>query len=116
MLIAIVIIGFIAVGMIDLNLRKKFNIEKNIKFMDQYVGVWHLVLEIFLCLLFLWYMTGNAFNEGTIYSLLIAFIMVLFALRGLFEFLLKREKRRHIISFTYVGLCAFFTVAILVLK
>ena len=53
MLIAIIIVGFIAVGMIDLQLRKKYNIEKNMKFMDQYVGVWHLILEVFLCLLFL---------------------------------------------------------------
>lgn len=113
MLIAIIIVGFLVVGIIDLQLRKKYNIEKNVKFMDQYVGIWHLILEVFLCLSFLWFVSGNQFDQTTISFLLFAFIMILFALRGLLEILFRREKRRHIISFTYVGLCALFTVGIL---
>lgn len=35
MLIAIIIVGFLVVGIIDLQLRKKYNIEKNVKFMDR---------------------------------------------------------------------------------
>ena len=92
--------------MFDLKLRKKYNIEKNVKFMDQYIGFWHLILEVLLCVVFLWYVTVNLFDKETTMALLFAFIALLFTLRGLFEFILKREKRRHIISFMYVGLCA----------
>ena len=115
MLITIVLVGFLIVGVVDLKLRKKYNIEKNVKFMDQYIGLWHLLLEVFLCLLFLWYMTVHLFDRGTTMSLLFAFIALLFSLRGLFEYILKREKRRHLISFMYVGLCAtLFIVSIAV--
>lgn len=115
MLITIVLVGFLIVGVADLKLRKKYNIEKNVKFMDQYIGFWHLILEVFLCLLFLWYMTGHLFDRGTTMVVLFAFIALLFTLRGLFEFILKREKRRHLISFMYVGLCAaLFFVSVLV--
>ena len=112
MLIVIVIVAFIGAGMLDLKLRKKFNIEKNEKFMDQYVGIWHLFLEVFLCFSFLSFVTVNLFDQTTIYALLFAFIMLLFMIRGLFEFLFRREKRRHILSFTYVALCAVCSVAI----
>ena len=115
MLIIIVIIGLVIVGMFDLKLREKYNIEKNVKFMDQYIGFRHLLLEVFLCLLFLWYVTGNAFDKGTTIALLFGFIALLFTIRGLFEFSLKREKRRHMISFMYVGVCAtLFIVTILI--
>ena len=115
MLIVIVIAAFIGAGMLDLKLRKKFNIEKNEKFMDQYVGIWHLFLEVFLCFAFISFMTVNVFDQTTIYALLFVFIMLLFMIRGFFEFLLRRDKRRHILSFTYVGLCAVCSVAISVL-
>ena len=111
MLLAIVILGFLIVGMFDLKLRKKYNIEKNVKFMDQYIGIWHLILEVLLCVVFLWYVTVNLFAKETTMALLFAFIALLFTLRGLFEFILKREKRRHIISFMYVGLCAALFIA-----
>ena len=112
MLIVVVIAAFIGAGLLDLNLRKKFNIEKNEKFMDQYVGIWHFLLEIVLCFLFLSFVTVNLFDQVTLYALLFAFIMVLFIVRGLLEFWFRREKGRHIISFTYVGLCAIISVAI----
>lgn len=112
MLIFIVIVALFAAGMLDLKLRKKFNIEKNQKFMDQYVGIWHLFLEVFLCFMFLSFVTVNVFDQKTIYALLMAFIMVLFMIRGFLEFLFRRELRRHIISFTYVALCAVCSVAI----
>lgn len=112
MLIVVIIAAFIGAGLLDLNLRKKFNIEKNEKFMDQYVGRWHFLLEIVLCFLFLSFVTVNLFDQITLYSLLFAFIMVLFMVRGLLEFWFRREKRRHIISFSYVGLCAIISIAI----
>ena len=112
MLIIIVIVAFLGAGMLDLKLRKKYDIEKNQKFMDQYVGIWHLFLEVFLCFSFLSFVTVNLFDQTTIYALLLEFIMLLFMIRGLFEFLFRREKRRHIISFTYVALCAVCSVAI----
>jgi len=111
-LIFIVIVALFAAGMLDLKLRKKFNIEKNQKFMDQYVGIWHLFLEVFLCFMFLSFVTVNVFDQKTVYALLMAFIMVLFMIRGFLEFLFRREMRRHIISFTYVTLCAVCSVAI----
>ena len=112
MLIVIVIIAFFGAGLLDLNLRKKYNIPKNEKFMDQYVGIWHLFLEIILCFMFLSYVTMKQFDQKTLYSVLFAFIMILFIIRGLLEFWLRREKRRHIISFTYVVLCAICSIAI----
>lgn len=113
MLIAIVIVSFIAAGIVDLKLRKKFSIEKNEKFMDQYVGKWHFLLEVVLIIMFLSYMSVDYFDQTTIYSLLFAFLMLLFALRGFFEYLFRKDKRRHILSFTYTGLCAIVTLAIL---
>ena len=112
MLIVVVIIAFFGAGLLDLNLRKKYNIPKNEKFMDQYVGIWHFVLEVLLCLMFLSFVTINLFDEKTLYSVLFAFIMILFIIRGLLEFWFRREKRRHIISFTYVVLCAICSIAI----
>lgn len=112
MLIAILVIGFIAAGLIDLKLRKKFNITKNEKFLDQYVGVWHFVLEAFLCVLFMTFMTVNLFEQKAVYALLFAFIMLLFTIRGLLEFLVKRNNRRHILSFTYALLCGVFSGAV----
>ncbi len=114
MLIAVVIAGFFIAGMIDLKLRKKYNIEKNIKFMDQYVGKWHLLLEVLLCLLFLAFVTMYAFDQKTTSILLFIFIMVLFVIRGLLEYLFRKAKKRHVISFTYVGLCAVITIAIFI--
>lgn len=115
MLIVVVIIAFFGAGLLDLNLRKKYNIAKNEKFMDQYVGVWHFVLEIILCFMFLSFVTINLFDQKTLYSLLFAFIMILFMVRGLLEFWFRREKRRHIISFTYVGLSAICSMAIAII-
>lgn len=112
MLIVVVIIAFFGAGLLDLNLRKKYNIPKNEKFMDQYVGIWHLVLEVILCFMFLSYVTMNLFDQKTLYSVLFGFIMILFIVRGLLEFWFRREKRRHIISFTYVVLCAICSIAI----
>ncbi|MEG0385925.1 DUF4181 domain-containing protein [Solibacillus cecembensis] len=112
MLIAILVIGFIAAGLIDLKLRKKFNITKNEKFLDQYVGTWHFVLEAFLCVLFMTFITANLFEQKVIYVLLFAFIMLLFSIRGLLEFLVKRTNRRHILSFTYAVLCGVFSGAV----
>ncbi|ATP39717.1 hypothetical protein CSE16_06430 [Solibacillus sp. R5-41] len=112
MLIAILVIGFIAVGVIDLKLRKKFNIPKNEKFLDQYVGIWHFTLEAFLCVLFMMFMTVNLFEQKAIYVLLFAFIMFLFTLRGLLEYVFKRKNRRHILSFTYAVLCGVFSGAV----
>lgn len=115
MLIVIIIIAFFGAGMLDLQLRKKFTIEKNQKFMDQYVGIGHFFVELLLCFFFLSYVTVNLYDQKTLYALLFAFIMLLFIVRGLLEFLFRREKRRHIISFTYVGLCALCSIAILII-
>jgi len=114
-LIVVVIIAIFGAGLLDLNLRKKYNIPKNEKFMDQYVGIWHFALEIFLCFMFLSFVTINVFEQKTLYSVLFAFIMVLFLVRGLLEFWFRKEKRRHIISFTYVVLCAICSLAIAVI-
>lgn len=112
LLIVIVIAAFIASSMLDLKLRKKFNIEKNQKFMDQYVGIWHLFLEGILCVFFLLFITLNLFDQGTIYAFLFAFIMLLFIVRGLLEFWFRNDKKRHVLSFTYVGLCAVISMAL----
>lgn len=109
MSIVIIIIGIIAVGLIDLKLRKKFSIAKNEKFLDQYAGIWHFVIEAILCVLFLMFITANIFEQQVIFVLLFSFIMILFALRGLLEFLTNRNKRRHILSFTYALLCGVFS-------
>ncbi|MER2116137.1 MAG: DUF4181 domain-containing protein, partial [Solibacillus isronensis] len=57
----------------------------------------------------------NQFDEKTLYSVLFAFIMILFIIRGLLEFWFRKEKRRHIISFTYVVLCAICSIAIAII-
>ena len=101
--------------MLDLQLRKKFDIEKNQKFRDQYVGIGHFFLELLLCFFFLSYVTVNIFEQKLLYVMLFAFIMLLFCVRGLLEFLFRRKKRRHIISFTYVGLCALCSIAIMII-
>ena len=76
------------------------------------LGYWHFILEATLCVLFMTYMTVNLFEQKAIYTLLFAFIMLLFTLRGLLEFLVKRDSRRHILSFTYAVLCGVFSGAV----
>ncbi|MEG0471713.1 MAG: DUF4181 domain-containing protein [Solibacillus sp.] len=115
MLIVMIIFGLISVGVIDLKLRTKFNVPKNEKFLDQYVTIWHFFLEAFMCVLFMMYVTANIVEQKAIYTLLLAFIMFLFIVRGSLEYLFRKNYRRHIISFTYAVLCGVFSGAIALL-
>lgn len=115
MLISIIIGGFLAAGLIDLSLRKKFNIEKNQKFLDQYFNKSHLVIEVLACILFMTAVTGNGYTGKSLYILLFLFFAVIFVSRGAVEFIFLRSKRKHLISFSYMVICLFVSLFLLLL-
>ena len=105
MVIPILIGGFIAAGVLDMMLRKKYTIEKNEKFMDQYLNKAHLVLEVLACAVFMSAISINGYTGVTLYVLLFLFCAVIFVFRGAAEFIFMRPKRKHLISFTYTTIC-----------
>ena len=112
MLLPIIIGGFIAAGVFDMMLRKKFTIEKNEKFMDQYLNKGHLVLEVLACAVFMSAISINGYSGVTLYVLLFLFFAVIFVFRGAVEFIFMRPKRKHLISFTYMIICLLCSVCI----
>lgn len=105
MLLIIIFIGFVLLGVLDLTLRKKFNIEKNEKFMDQYINRKHFIFEIWLCAMFLLLVSIKGIVGIPLYVLLFIFFSLVFAIRALLEYIFKKESKRHIISiaYTFVG-------------
>ncbi|MEK4229129.1 DUF4181 domain-containing protein [Solibacillus sp. FSL H8-0538] len=115
MLIAIIIGGFILTGMIDLWLRKKFKIEKNHKFLDQYLNKKHFVFEALACVLFMTFISGNGYTGKDLYFLLFLFFACIFITRAAVEIIFMRAKRKHLISFAYTGVSMLCSVGILLL-
>lgn len=102
----IILIAFIATGLIDLKLRKKFNIARNEKFMDQYANFTHFTIEAFACVLFMTYIAGTGLTGAPLYSQLFLFLAFFFASRALAEYVYLRPKRKHLLSGGYTVICA----------
>ncbi|MEO4052912.1 DUF4181 domain-containing protein [Solibacillus sp. CAU 1738] len=115
MIVSIIFASFIAAGIMDLTLRKKLNIEKNEKFMDQYISKKHFIFEIVLIVLFLTGISTNGYSGKYLYMLLFLFFSVLFVIRAAVEFIFLRDKRKHIISFAYTMICLLCALAIVLL-
>ena len=112
MLITIIIGAVIAAGVLDLYLRKKFNIEKNERFLDQFINRGHMIFEIVACVVFLVFISVTGVDGKRLYLLLFLFFAMLYAIRTILERLLQREKKKYIISFVYVCICMVCTVGI----
>ena len=115
MLVSIIIGGFIATGVLDLFLRKKFNIKKNERFIDQFVGKKHFVFEIFLYVLFLASISLRGLEGKYLYLMLFLFFSVVFVLRAFAEYVFRKEERKYIIAFAYLAVCLLCSVFILLL-
>ena len=114
MLVSVLIGAFAAAAILDLVLRKKFNIEKNEKFSDQFLSKGHMLFEILLCIVFLTTISANTIIGKQLYILLFLFFATLYAIRALLERLLQREKRKYIISLAYVTICIIVVIGIVV--
>ena len=114
MLVFVLVGAFAAATILDLYLRKKFNIEKNEKFSDQFLSKGHMLFEILLCIVFLTTISANAIIGKQLYILLFLFFAILYAIRALFERLLQREKKKYIISLAYVTICIIVVIGIVV--
>ena len=112
----LLILGFAIAAWLDIYLRKKFNIERNVKFMDQYVNKLHFIIEMTLCIFFLFYISGGVFGGMEMYMQLFYFMAVIFALRTILEYVFARAKKRHIISVTYTSICLFVAFIFLLLS
>ena len=106
--------AFVAATILDLVLCKKFNIEENEKFSDQFLSKGHMLFEILLCIVFLTTISANAIIGKQLYILLFLFFAILYAIRALFERLLQREKKKYIISLAYVTICIIVVIGIVV--
>lgn len=113
MFILIILVGFIALGIADMWLRKKYEIERNEKFMDQYINRTHFIVELWLVVMFLVFATLRGLQGIQLYFVLFMFFALIFAIRALLEYVFKKSSKRYIISlmYTFVGLI----VAILIL-
>lgn len=96
-------------------LRKKYSIDRNVKFMDQYVHKLHLVFEIMLGVMFVVYVTGSGFEGPELYTQLFIFLAVVFAIRTVLEYLFVRKSKKHIISITYTAICFICSIVFLVM-
>lgn len=101
----IILVAFISAGLIDLQIRKKFNIARNEKFMDQYVNRTHFFLEALACVIFMTYISGNGVTGTSLYAQLFLFLAFFFASRALAEVIFLREKRKHLMSIGYTAVC-----------
>jgi hypothetical protein len=111
LIIWIIFVGFIILGIADLTLRKKYQIPKNEKFMDQYISRAHFLVELWLCAMFLFIVTVRSLYGIQLYVVLFVFFALVFAIRSLLDYAFRKETKRHYISLTYtiVGLlCAAF--------
>ena len=113
MLLSVLIGAFAAAAILDLYLRKKFNIEKNEKFLDQFLNKGHMVFEIVLGIVFLLMVSVNAITGKQLYILLFLFFAALYAIRAILERLFQREKKKYIISLMYVMICIIVITGIL---
>ena len=114
MLVFVLVGAFAAATMLDLVLRKKFNIEKNEKFSDQFLSKGHMMFELLLCIVFLTTISANAITGKQLYILLFLFFATLYAVRALLERLLEREKKKYIISLAYVTICIIVVMGIVI--
>lgn len=111
MFIWIIFVGFIIIGIADLSLRKKHQIPKNEKFMDQYINRTHFLVELWLCAMFLFLATLRSLSGIQLYVVLFVFFALVFAIRTFLDYVFRKETKRHYISlaYTFVGLlCAVF--------
>lgn len=108
MFITIILICFILLGILDVVLRKRLNIERNERFMDQYIGRKHLIFELWLVVMFLVFATVKGLTGIPLYVILFLFFAMVFSIRALLEYVFKKQSKRHIISimYTVVGLIA----------
>lgn len=113
MFISILIGAFIAAGVLDLILRKFYNIERNQKFSDQFINRKHMIFEIVACIVFLMVLSTGVYVEKQLYVLLFLFFAVIYMIRTFLEYVFLKEKKRYIIAFTYVIICLICSVAIL---
>ena len=106
--LVIILVGFIIIGIADLVLRKKFNIEKNDKFMDQYINRTHFIVEIWLYAMFLFLISLKGTVGIQLYFLLFIFFALVNSIRALLDYVFRRKTKRHIISLVYtaVGIIA----------
>ena len=114
MLVSVLVGAFATAVILDLVLRKKFNIEKNEKFSDQFLSKGHMLFEILLSILFLTTISANAITGKQLYILLFLFFAILYAIRALLERLLQREKRKYIISLAYVTICIIVVIGVVI--
>ena len=112
MLVSVLVGAFAAAAILDLVLRKKFNIEKNEKFSDQFLSKGHMLFELLLCVVFFTTISANAITGKQLYILLLSFLAVLYAIRALLERLLQRDKKKYIISLAYVTICMIVIIAL----
>ncbi|KGR81714.1 DUF4181 domain-containing protein [Lysinibacillus odysseyi] len=113
MFITILIGAVIAAGIFDLYLRKKYKIEKNEKFTDQFVNKKHMIFEIIACVFFLAFLSASGATGKQLYFLVFLFFAMLYAIRTLLERLLYKEKKKYIVSLVYVMICLVCSFGIL---
>ena len=109
----IVLVGFIILGIADLKLRKKYNIQKNERFMDQYVSRSHFLVEIWLYVMFFFLITLKEIVGIQLYFLLFIFFALIFSIRAMLDYVFRRETKRHIIALVYTAVG--FVTAFLIL-
>ena len=114
MLLSVLVGAFATAAILDLVLRKKFNIQKNEKFSDQFLSKGHMLFEILLCIVFLTTISANAITGKQLYILLLLFFAALYAIRALLERLLQRDKKKYIISLAYVTICIIAVMGIVI--
>ena len=113
MFLFIILVGFIILGIVDLKIRKKYNIQKNERFMDQYVNRSHLIVEIWLYVMFFFLITLKGIVGIQLYFLLFIFFALVFSIRTLLDYVFRRETKRHIIALVYTAVG--FVTAFLIL-
>lgn len=109
----IILVGFIVLGIADLKIRKKYNIQKNEKFIDQYVSRTHFIVEIWLYGMFLFLITLKDIVGIQLYFLLFIFFALIFSIRAMLDYVFRRETKRHIIALVYTAVG--FVTAFLIL-
>ena len=112
MFLIIILVGFVVIGIADLVLRKKYNIEKNEKFMDQYINRTHFLVEIWMYGIFLLLISLKGTVGIPLYFLLFIFFSLVSSIRAMLDYVFRRETKRHIISLVYtaVGFIAAFLI------
>ena len=112
MFLVIIIVGFIILGIADLKLRKKYRIEKNEKFMDQYINRTHFIVELWMYAMFLLLISVKEIVGIPFYFLLFMFFALVFSIRAMLDFVFRRKTKRHIIALAYtaIGFVAAFLI------